>query len=71
MTRNCICYEALVIEVWGVQSTPLLQLLPGPLWPAVEVPVSITSMVQIDMLENYDYSIGFPDTIYICKKSWL
>ena len=24
-----------ILELWGMQSTPLLPLLPGPLWPGV------------------------------------
>ena len=27
-----------MLEVWGMQSTPLLPLLPGPLWPGVVAP---------------------------------
>ena len=28
----------LMLEHWGMQSTPLLPLLPGPLWPGVVAP---------------------------------
>ena len=27
-----------MLELWGMQSTPLLPLLPGPLWPGVVAP---------------------------------
>ena len=27
-----------MLELWGMQSTPLLPLLPGPLWPGVITP---------------------------------
>ena len=27
-----------VLELWGMRSTPLLPLLPGPLWPGVVAP---------------------------------
>ena len=33
-----------VLELWGMQSTPLLPLLPGPLWPGVVVPDRALSM---------------------------
>ena len=29
----------LMLELWGIQSTPSLPLLPGPLWPRVVEPV--------------------------------
>ena len=28
----------LILELWGMRSTPLLPLLPGPLWPGVVAP---------------------------------
>ena len=33
-----------VLELWGMQSTPSLPLLPGPLWPGVVVPDRALSM---------------------------
>ena len=40
--------EALVIlEIWGMWSTPLLTSLPGPLWPRVVAPNRVLSMGQI------------------------
>ena len=27
-----------MLEPWGMQSTPLLPSVPGPLWPGVEAP---------------------------------
>ena len=27
-----------MLELWGMLSTPLLPLLPGPLWPGVVAP---------------------------------
>ena len=33
-----------VLELWGMQSTPLLPSLPGPLWPGVVAPDRALSM---------------------------
>ena len=33
-----------VLELWGMRSTPLLPLLPGPLWPGVVAPDRALSM---------------------------
>ena len=49
--------EALVLDIWGVESTPSLSLLPGSLWLGVVVPVRIPCMDQIDLLKNYSYLI--------------
>ena len=35
-----------------------LPFLPAQLWPGVIVPVSVSSMRQIDLFENYKYLIG-------------
>ena len=34
----------LMLELWGMQSTPLLPSLPGPLWPGVVAPDRVLSM---------------------------
>ena len=36
-------------ELWGMQSTPSLPLLPGPLWSGVVVPDRVLSMSQIEL----------------------
>ena len=42
--------EAVVmLELWGMRSTPLLPLLPGPLWPGVVAPGRVLSMGQIEL----------------------
>ena len=41
-----------------VETIPKLQLLPGPLWPGVLVPVWVSSLGQIELLKNNLYSIG-------------
>ena len=33
-----------MLELWGMQSTPSLPLLPGPLWPGVVAPDQVLSM---------------------------
>ena len=38
-------------------STISLPLLPGPLWPIVEVPDRISSMGEVDLFKNYSCSI--------------
>ena len=43
--------EALVmLELWGVRSTPSLPSLPGPLWLAVVAPDRVLRMDQIKLL---------------------
>ena len=38
-----------MLELWGVQSIPLLPSIPDPLWPRVEAPDRIQSMSQIEL----------------------
>ena len=33
-----------MLELWGMQSTPSLSLLPGPLWPGMVAPDRVLSM---------------------------
>ena len=40
-----------MLEFWGMQSTPLLSLLPGPLWPRVVVPERVLFMGQIELFD--------------------
>ena len=39
-----------MLELWGMQSTPSLPLLPGPLWTGVVVPDKVLSVGQIELL---------------------
>ena len=50
-----ICF---VLGMWGVCSTYSLVLLPGPLSLGMVVPIGVPFMSQIDLFENYSYSIG-------------
>ena len=40
-----------MLELWEMQSTPLLPSLPDPLWPAVVAPNRVLSIGQIEL--NY------------------
>ena len=42
-----------MLKFWGMQSTPLLPSLPGPLWPGVIAPVRVLSMGQIELNSNH------------------
>ena len=53
----CVCWvsklrfwiwaESPALEIWGMWSTPLLPLLPGPLWPRLLAPNRVLSIGQI------------------------
>ena len=38
-----------MLEIWGMQSTPLLPSLPGPLWLGMVTPDRVLSMDQIEL----------------------
>ena len=38
-----------MLELWGMQSTPSLPSLPGPLWPRVITPNRVLSIGQIEL----------------------
>ena len=40
-----------MLELWGMQGTTSLQLLPGLLWPRVVAPDRILSMSQIELFD--------------------
>ena len=40
---------SVMLELWGMQSTPLLPSPPGPLWPGVVAPDRVLSMSQIEL----------------------
>ena len=44
--------EDIVLELWGLQSNPLLPLLPGQLWSLVVIYVSAPSMGQIELFNG-------------------
>ena len=50
MTLNKFDGEVpVMLEIWGIQSTPSLPLLPGPLWPGILAPETVLSMGQIEL----------------------
>ena len=53
-------------EMWEV--TPLLSLLPDPLWLVVVVLVRVSSMGQLDLFKNYYEKIGILETILLCAN---
>ena len=64
--------EALItMELWGMQSTSSLPLLPGSLWPGVVAPDVILRMGQIEqtkcankwLMLNWDCYIAILETI--------
>ena len=40
-----------MLELWGMQSTPSLPLIPGPLWPRVVAPDRVLSIGQIELFD--------------------
>ena len=40
-----------MLELWGMWSTPLLFLLPGPLWPGMVAADRVLSMGQIELFD--------------------
>ena len=40
---------SVMLELWGMRSTPFLSLLPVSLWPGVVVPDSVLLMSQIEL----------------------
>ena len=40
-----------MLELWGIWSTPSLPLLPGPLWLGVVAPEMVLSMGQIELFK--------------------
>ena len=40
-----------MLELWGMQNTPSLPSLPGPLWVGVVAPARVLSTCQIEWLD--------------------
>ena len=40
----------IMLELWGMRSTPSLPSLQGPFWPAVVAPDRVLSMGQIELI---------------------
>ena len=50
-TKQSDCEVPVMLELWGMQTTPSLPSLPGPFWPEVVVPDRVLSIGQIEL--NY------------------
>ena len=48
-TKRSYSKVLVMLELWGMQSTPLLPLIPGPLWPRVVAPDRVLSISQIEL----------------------
>ena len=48
-TKQSDAEASIMLEFWGMQSTPSLPSLPGPLWPGVVAPDKVLSMGQIEL----------------------
>ena len=45
------CETPVMLELWGMQSTHWLLVLPGLLWPEVVAPEMVLSMGQIELFD--------------------
>ena len=52
-----------MLEFWGMQSTPTLSSLPGPLRPSVITPDNVLSMGQIELFDI--------ETVYLYNNELL
>ena len=75
-TNECPAYDTklsdgevpVILELWGMRSTPSLPLLPGSPWPGVVAPGRVLSMSQIEL--NCVLMLNWTDwnsTVLICK----
>ena len=48
-TKQCDCEALVMLELWGMQSTPSLSLLPGPLWLGVVAPNRVLPIGWIEL----------------------
>ena len=61
----------IMLELWGMQSTPSLSLLPGPFWPGVVALDRVLSMDQIEL--NYVLILNWivwNRTVYMYKNGF-
>ena len=48
----------MLLELWGMQSTPSLPSLPGSFWPQVIAPYTVFSMCSIKIFYIFAQSTG-------------
>ena len=56
--------EALILELWGMWSTPSLPSLPGPLWLRVVVSIKVLSLGQIEPLNHLLYRMQIKPLLF-------
>ena len=60
-----------MLEVWGIQSTPSLPLLPGPLWPGVVAldRVLLMYIIELDCVLILNW-IAWNRTVYMYNNGF-
>ena len=53
MTKKFDGEVPVVLELWGMQSSPLLPSLPGSIWPGMVAPDRVLSIGQIELNCTY------------------
>ena len=57
----------IMLELWGMWSTPSLTLLPGSLWPGIVAPDRVLSKGQIELNCVLKLNwIGRNGTVFVC-----
>ena len=62
-----------ILELWGMQSTPSLPLFPGPLWPGEVAPDRVLDMGQIELkcILMLNWIIWNRTEFFLIKLFWL
>ena len=60
-----------MLELWGMQSTPLLPLLPDSLWPRVVAPDKVLFMGQIELNSVLFWIELFWHLKYVLMLNWI
>ena len=56
-TKQSDCEASVMLEPWGMRTTPSLPSLPGLLWPGVVAPERVLSMDQIEQNCYYVFTV--------------
>ena len=62
---------SVLLELWGMQSTPSFPSLPDPFWPGVVAPDWVLSMGQIRLYCSFEIYCFCIETAYLCKTELL
>ena len=63
--------DALILELWGMQSTPWLSSLLGPLWPWMGAPDRVLSMGKIEQNSIFRLNwVVWNRTFYMYKNGF-